>query len=157
VLPAMIFNKIGQRPLFGSEWLHTVWIYSIALNVRVNEIRLRWSTGVMSGGVPFPQRAAPFDSRTTYRDMPNLPRLLEAFRYELLLKHAEAGWQRHAEHSSKPYALYVLAGWDPRSRGAPRPSFAFPTRDEWTHALTWAKAALGNYSSSGHRGRKRCC
>src|ERR1035441_4420787 len=29
VLPPMTFNEVGQRPLFGSECLHTVWIYTI--------------------------------------------------------------------------------------------------------------------------------
>ena len=38
VLPAMTFNEVGQRPLFGSEWLHTVWIYTITISARVNDI-----------------------------------------------------------------------------------------------------------------------
>jgi hypothetical protein len=29
VLPPVTFNEVGQRPLFGSEGLHTVWIYTI--------------------------------------------------------------------------------------------------------------------------------
>ena len=41
VLPAMTFNEVGQRPLFGSEWLHTVWIHTITISVRVNDILLR--------------------------------------------------------------------------------------------------------------------
>jgi hypothetical protein len=41
VLPPMTFNEVNQRPLFGSEWLHTVWIYTITIYARVNGIRLR--------------------------------------------------------------------------------------------------------------------
>src|ERR1035438_6596141 len=32
VLAPMTFNEVGQRPLFGSEWLHTVWIYTITID-----------------------------------------------------------------------------------------------------------------------------
>jgi hypothetical protein len=37
VLPPMTFNEVGQRPLFGSEWLYTVWIYTIMICACVNE------------------------------------------------------------------------------------------------------------------------
>ena len=107
------------------------------------------SSGVMPGGVPSPERAAPFDFLTTYMDMPSLPQRSEPYPYELLIKHAEAGWLRYAEHSSKPYVPYVPAGWDPRPWADPRPSFAFPTRDQWTGALSRAKAALDKYSNLG--------
>jgi hypothetical protein len=107
------------------------------------------SAGVMPGGVPSPERAAPFDFLTTYMDMPNLPQRPEPYPYELLVKHAEQGWRLYADHSSKPYVPYVPAGWDPRPWGDPRPSFAFPTKDEWNYALTRAKAALDKYQRLG--------
>jgi hypothetical protein len=107
------------------------------------------SSGVMPGGVPSSDRAAPFDFLTTYMDMPNLPQHPEPYPYELLIKPAEAGWLRYAEHSSKPYVPYVPFGWDPRPWGDPRPSFAFPNRDEWTGALSRVKAALDKYPKLG--------
>jgi hypothetical protein len=116
------------------------------------------SAGVMPGGVPPAERAAPFDFLTTYMDMPNLPQRPEPYPYELLIKHAEAGWLRYAEHSSKTYVPYVPAGWDPRPWQDPRPSFAFPTRDEWTQALTRVRVALDKYPNLGIRakaGRKK--
>jgi hypothetical protein len=103
------------------------------------------SSGVMPGGVPSPDRVAPFDFVTTYMDMPNLPQRPEVYPYELLIKHAEAGWLRYAEHSTKPYVPYVPSGWDPRPWQDPRPSFAPPTREEWTVALNRVKAALDKY------------
>jgi hypothetical protein len=116
------------------------------------------SSGVMAGGVPSSVRAAPFDFLTTYMDMPNLPQRPEPYPYELLIKHAEAGWLRYAEQSSKPYVPYVPAGWDPRPWRDPRPSFAFPTRDEWTGALSRVKATLDKYPRLGipdQGGRKK--
>ena len=116
------------------------------------------SSGVMPGGVPSAERAAPFDFLTTYMDMPNLPQRPEPYPYELLIKHAEEGWLRYAEHSTKPYVPYVPSGWDPRPWKDPRPSFAFPTRDEWTQALTRAKAALDQHSKleiPANGGRKK--
>jgi hypothetical protein len=107
------------------------------------------SAGVMPGGVPAPDRVAPFDFLTTYMDMPNLPLRPDPYPYDLLIKHAEAGWLRYAEQSSRPYVPYVPAGWDPRPWGDPRPSFAFPTRDAWTGALNRAKAALDKYPRLG--------
>jgi hypothetical protein len=100
------------------------------------------SSGVMPGGVPLPDRVAPFDFVTTYMDMPDLPRRREVYPYELLIKHAEDGWLRYAEHSSKSYVPYVPSGWDPRPWQDPRPSFAPPTLEEWTAALKRVKAAL---------------
>src|SRR5581483_3944154 len=41
MLPSMTFNEVGQRPLFGSEWLHTVWIYTIIIYAYVNEFCLK--------------------------------------------------------------------------------------------------------------------
>lgn len=116
------------------------------------------SGGVMPGGVPSPDRAAPFDFLTTYMDMPSLPQRLEPYPYELLIQHAEAGWLRYAEHSSKPYVPYVPSGWDPRPWRDSRPSFAFPTRGEWTEALEQAKAVLDKYPKLGiplKAGRKK--
>ena len=107
------------------------------------------SSGVMPGGVPSPDREAPFDFITTYMDMPNLPQRPEPYPYELLIKHAEAGWLRYAEHTSKPYVPYVPSGWDPRPWRDSRPSFAFPTRVEWTSALNRAKAVLDRYPKLG--------
>lgn len=107
------------------------------------------SSGVMPGGVPSADRMAPFDFVTTYMDMPNLPKTAEVYPYELLIKHAQAGWLRYAEHSSKPYVPYVPAGWDPRPWGDPRPSFAPPTRKEWAEALTRVKDALDRYPKLG--------
>jgi hypothetical protein len=107
------------------------------------------SCGVMPGGVPSPDRAMPFDFVTTYMDMPNLPQRREVYPYDLLIKHAESGWLRYAEHSSKPYVPYLPSGWDPRPWRDPRPSFAPPTREEWTAALTRVKAALDKYPKLG--------
>jgi hypothetical protein len=107
------------------------------------------SGGVMPGGVPSPARVAPFDFVTTYMDMPSLPQRPEVYPYELLIKHAEDGWLRYAEHTSKPYVPYVPSGWDPRPWRDPRPSFAFPTREEWTAALKRVKAALDKYPKLG--------
>jgi hypothetical protein len=107
------------------------------------------SGGVMPGGVPASERAAPFDFLTTYMDMPSLPQRPEPYPYELLIKHAEAGWLRYAERASKPYVPYVPSGWDPRPWRDPRPSFAFPTRGEWTGALERVKAALDKYPRLG--------
>ncbi len=107
------------------------------------------SSGVMPGGVPPPERLAPFDFVTTYMDMPALPQKPEPYPYELLIKHAEDGWLRYAEHSSKPYVPYVPSGWDPRPWKDPRPSFAFPTQAEWTDALRRVKCALDKYPKLG--------
>jgi hypothetical protein len=41
VLPAMIFNEVGERPLFSSERLHTVYIYTSINCASVNEFCLR--------------------------------------------------------------------------------------------------------------------
>jgi hypothetical protein len=116
------------------------------------------SSGVMPGGVPSPDRVAPFDFLTTYMDMPGLPQRPEPYPYELLIKHAEAGWMRYAEHSSKPYVPYVPSGWDPKPWQDPRPSFESPTRDEWTTALKRAKDALDKSPNLGipvNGGRKK--
>jgi hypothetical protein len=107
------------------------------------------SSGVMPSGVPSPDRAAPFDFLTTYMDMPNLPQRPEPYPYELLIKHAEAGWIRYAEYGSKPYVPYVPSGWDPRPWRDPRPSFAFPNRKEWTAALDRVKVALDKFPNLG--------
>jgi len=107
------------------------------------------SGGVMPGGVPLPERVAPFDFLTTYMDMPSLPQRTEPYSYELLIGHAEAGWLRYAEHSSKPYVPYVPSGWDPRPWRDPRPSFALPTRHEWTAALERVKAVLDRFPKLG--------
>jgi hypothetical protein len=103
----------------------------------------------MPGGVPPPDRMTMFDFVTTYMDMPSLPQRPELYPFNRLIKHAEDGWLRYAEHSSKPYVPYVPSGWDPRPWGDPRPSFAFPTRDEWTAALRRVKAALDKYPTLG--------
>ena len=100
------------------------------------------SAGVMPGGVSSADRMSPYDFVTTYMDMPNLPQKEQPYPYELLIKHAEDGWLRYAEHSSKPYVPYVPAGWDPRPWKDSRPSFAMPTRDDWVSALRRVKAAL---------------
>ncbi len=116
------------------------------------------SGGVMPGGVPAPERAAPFDFLTTYMDMPNLPQRQEPYPYQLLIQHAEAGWLRYADQSTKPYVPYVPSGWDPRPWRDPRPSFAFPTRQEWTAALERVKGALDKYPKLGipvKSGRKK--
>ncbi len=107
------------------------------------------SAGVMPDGVPSPDRASAFDFLATYMDMPSLPQRPEPYPYELLIKHAEDGWVRYAEHSSKPYVPYVPAGWDPRPWRDPRPAFAFPTREEWTAALKGVKSALDRYPKLG--------
>jgi hypothetical protein len=112
----------------------------------------------MPGGVPAPERAAPFDFLTTYMDMPNVPPRPEPYPYALLLQHAEAGWLRYAEHASRPYVPYVPSGWDPRPWGDPRPSFDFPSRQEWKAALERVKAALDQYPKLGipvQGGRKK--
>jgi hypothetical protein len=82
-------------------------------------------------------------------DMPNLPQKPKPYPYELLIRHAEKGWIRYAEHSSKPYVPYVPSGWDPKPWRDPRASFAFPTREEWTGALKKVKAALDRYPKLG--------
>jgi hypothetical protein len=107
------------------------------------------SGGVMPGEVPPSSRAAPFDFLTTYMDMPHLPQRTQPYPYELLIGHAEEGWFRYAEHASKPYVPYVPAGWDPRPWRDPRPSFTFPTRQEWVAALGRVKAALDKYPQLG--------
>jgi hypothetical protein len=107
------------------------------------------SGGVMPGGVPLPERLALWDFVTTYMDMPNLPQQPQPYPYELLIKHAQDGWLRYAEHSTKPYVPYVPSGWDPRPWRDPRPSFAPPTRKEWATALNRAKAALDKYPNLG--------
>ena len=107
------------------------------------------SGGVMPGGVPSATRLAPFDFVTTYMDMPNLLQKSELYPYDLLIQHAEAGWTRYAEQCSKPYVPYVPSGWDPRPWRDPRPSFAFPTRNEWTAALRRVKAALDRHPNLG--------
>ena len=81
--------------------------------------------------------------------MPNLPQRPEPYPYEQLMKHAEEGWLRYAEKSSKPYVPYVPAGWDPRPWRDPRPSFTFPTPSQWTAALTRVKSALDKYPKLG--------
>jgi hypothetical protein len=107
------------------------------------------SGGVLPGGVPPADRVEPFDFLATYMDMPNLPQRTEPYPFELLISHAEAGWLRYAEHASKPYVPYVPAGWDPRPWRDPRPSFAFPARQEWMAALARVKAALDKYPKLG--------
>ena len=107
------------------------------------------SGGVMPGGVPSNDRLGPFDFLTTYMDMPNLPQKPELYPYELLIKHAEDGWVRYAEHSSKPYVPYVPSGWDPRPWRDPRPAFSFPIGKEWTAALRSVKTALDKYPNLG--------
>jgi hypothetical protein len=107
------------------------------------------SGGAMLGKMPLPDRVALFDFVTTYMDMPNLPQRPEVYPYELLIKHAQDGWLRYAEHSSKPYVPYVPSGWDPRPWRDPRPSFAPPTREEWIAALNRVKAALDMYPRLG--------
>ncbi len=111
------------------------------------------SGGVMPGGVPARERAAPFDFLTTYMDMPELPQRSEVYPYALLLRHAEAGWRRYAEQSSKPYVPYLPAGWDPRPWRDPRAAFAFPTRHEWVAALEQARTALDEHPRLGIPGR----
>jgi len=116
------------------------------------------SGGVMPGGVPQPERAAPFDFLTTYMDMPDLPQRSEPYPYDLLLRHGEYGWRRYAEHSSKPYVPYVPSGWDPRPWRDARPSFAFPTKQEWIEALERVRTTLQNHSNLGipvKAGRKK--
>jgi hypothetical protein len=107
------------------------------------------SGGVMPGGVPPPERVAPFDFLTTYMDIPDLPKKSELYPYELLIRHAQDGWVRYAEQCSQPYVPYVPSGWDPRPWRDHRASFAFPTRAEWTGALRSVKAALDKYPNLG--------
>ncbi len=107
------------------------------------------SGGVMPGGVSLSERSTPYDFVTTYMDMPSLPQKAEPYPYELLIKHAEDGWVRYAEKSSKPYVPYVPSGWDPRPWKDPRPSFALPNREEWTDALRRVKIALDKYPNLG--------
>ena len=109
--------------------------------------------GVMPEGVPSSDRAAMFDCVTTYMDVPNLPPSAKPYPYELLLKQAEDGWVRFAEHSSKPYVPYVPSGWDPRPWHDTRPSFASPSRSEWRGALTRVKAALDAQPNLGIPGK----
>ncbi len=112
----------------------------------------------MPAGVPSAGRLAPFDFVTTYMDMPKLLQRPEPYPYELLIQHAEAGWARYANGCSKPYVPYVPAGWDPRPWRDPRPSFAFPTREEWTGALKRVKATLDLHPNLGipsNGGRKK--
>ena len=116
------------------------------------------SSGVMPGGVPSAARLAPFDFVTTYMDMPALPQRPQPYPYELLIRHAEDGWVRYAQQSARPYVPYVPAGWDPRPWRDTRPSFAFPTQDEWTGALEKVKQALDEYPELGipaRAGRKK--
>jgi hypothetical protein len=107
------------------------------------------SAGVPLGGVPPASWVAPFDFLTTYMDVPNLPQRAEPYPFELLIKHAEAGWLSYAEHSSKPYVPFVPAGWDPRPWRDPRPSFACPAKGEWMAALGRVKTALDEHPKLG--------
>jgi hypothetical protein len=157
------YLRIEGRPVFKIHSLDAFYTQNgddpARVKARLDTLR-RWvgevglpnpliSCGVMPSRVPSSQRAALFDFVTTYMDMPNLAQKPKPYPYELLIRHAEKGWIRYAEHSSKPYVPYVPSGWDPKPWREHRASFLFPTRAEWTEALKKVKAALDRYPKLG--------
>ena len=98
--------------------------------------------GVMAGAVDTGPAVAPYDFLTTYMDLPSLPPQDRPYPYADLLKFAEAGWDRYARLSQKPYVPYLPSGWDPRPWRDPRSSFELPDREQWLTALRRAKSAL---------------
>ena len=105
--------------------------------------------GVAAGWVASGPVAAPYDFLATYMEMPTLPRREKPYPYQDLLQYAQNGWKRYAQSSRKMYAPFLPAGWDPRPWNDSRPSFAFPTREQWTTALRTLKTALDDSSNLG--------
>ncbi len=158
------YLRVGGRPVFKIHGLHHFLQQNDGdarrLAQRVERLRkLVQSTGVpnplvgagvMATGVPKGDLVAPFDYLTTYMDVPNLPQRTEPYPYSQLLEMAEEAWERYATESEKPYVPYLPAGWDPRPWADPRPSFAFPTREEWKEALLKVKTALQKHEKLGY-------
>lgn len=132
------FNQNGRDPARVQQRITT--LRRIAKAAGLPDLLV--SAGVMAGAAGSGPAVAPYDFLTTYMDMPPLAPRAEPYPYEALLNYAEQGWERYAKTSLKPYVPYVPSGWDPRPWKDPRPSFAFPTRDQWQHALQQAKSAL---------------
>src|SRR5260221_10076371 len=64
MLPPMTFDEVGQGPLFGSEWLHAVWIYTIAICAYVNEFCLMLKATSWTSVGPLTQRNLGLSSPT---------------------------------------------------------------------------------------------
>ena len=107
------------------------------------------SAGVSPLGIPPESDMAPYDFVTTYMEVTSLPAQKDPYPYAQLLETAETGWKSYGEKCPRPYVPYVPAGWDPRPWKDPRPSFVFPTPDEWKYALRRAGAALDRYPNLG--------
>ncbi len=157
------YLRVGGRPVFKIHSLHHFLqqnggdVARMAQRVeRLRQLARSASVpnpligaGVMATGVPKGDAVAPFDYLTTYMDVPNLPQRATPYPYARLLALAEEAWQRYASDSEKPYVPYLPAGWDPRPWQDPRPSFAFPVREQWKEALLKVKSALDRHERLG--------
>ncbi|MDO8588207.1 MAG: glycoside hydrolase family 99-like domain-containing protein [Armatimonadota bacterium] len=163
------YLRVGGRPVFK---IHGLWHFLRQNGDDPEKVRKRIesfrriaakaglpnpliSAGVGIGDVQKGPRAQPYDFLTTYMDMPNLPVKAEPYPYSALIDQAEKGWLLNAAESGKPYVPHVPAGWDPRPWGDPRPSFTFPTRDEWLDALRRVRSALESSDKLGAPSGKR--
>lgn len=158
------YLRVGGRPVFKIHGLHHFFQQNGGDARRVTQRiermrRLAQSVGVpnpligagvMATGVPDGEAVAAFDYLTTYMDVPNLPQRAEPYPYAQLLALAEEAWRTYATQSAKPYVPYLPAGWDPRPWADPRPSFAFPTREQWKEALLKVKTALHKHDRLGY-------
>jgi hypothetical protein len=139
------FNQNGRDPARVAQRIET--LRRIARGAGLPGLLI--GGGVMAGAVDIGPAVAPYDFLTTYMDMPNLPPRDKPYPYADLLKFAEAGWDRYARQSPKPYVPYVPSGWDPRPWKDPRPAFELPDREQWLTALRHAKSALDSAPNLG--------
>jgi hypothetical protein len=157
------YLRVGGRPVFK---VHSIQAFLDQCGGDQTQVAARLATfrriardsgltdpliggGSMAGGVPSAESAAPYDFLSTYMDVPNLPAQEQPYPYPRLLAQAEDAWRLYAASASKPYLPYLAAGWDPRPWKDPRPSFALPTREQWTDALRRAEAALDDSPKLG--------
>lgn len=111
------------------------------------------STGVMPdehklGRGYFEEYAGIFDAYATYMDLPVGLDMNVVHPYSLLLDKAEQGWEGYGRLGLN-YIPYLPAGWDPRPWKDPRPSYAFPDRDQWQSALQSIAESFEKYPSLG--------
>jgi len=92
--------------------------------------------GVGSGGTIGPDHpfARLFDFTCTYMDVPAIEQKDEDYPYEVLAEQARKGREEHCKDAIQ-YVPYVPAGWNPKPWKDPRPSFAFPTKEQWEKEL----------------------